>query len=84
MEEKKKRIQAKIENDALKVARQSLIKADEIAREERRRRVRERAKEMIEETKDQISVPLYEATKEQIDNADIDELIGEKVEYRNN
>lgn len=82
MEEKKRRLNAMIDSDASKVASKSIIRADLISREERQRRVRERAKQMVEEYKGELSKPLYEETNRQIDNANIDELLNEEENQR--
>lgn len=82
MEEKKRRLDAMIDNDASKVAQKSIIRADLINREERQRRVRERAKQMVEEYKGELSKPLYEETNRQIDNANIDKLLSEEQNQR--
>lgn len=69
MKEKQRKIEKKLDEDAQKLAAKSLIRADIVSRQERAKRVRERAKEMIEDYKGQISTPLYEETKKQIDQA---------------
>ena len=78
LEEKKKRINARIDDDASKVAAKSILKADQITREERARRVRERAKQMVDEYKNDLSKSVYEESKRQIDNTSEDELISEE------
>ena len=82
MEEKKKRINDQIEKDASRVAAKSIIKADEMSRMERVKKTKERAKEMLEEYKDDLSIPLYEESKKQIDNATSDEVLNEKTSRR--
>lgn len=82
MEEKKKRINDQIEKDASRVAAKSIIKADEMSRMERVKKTKERAKEMLEEYKDDLSIPLYEESKKQIDNATSDEVLNEKSSRR--
>ena len=77
LEEKKRRIEIKIEQDAQKVATKSIVKADEITRQERIKRIKARAKEMVEDYKGELSKPLYEETKKQIDQADVDEMLNE-------
>lgn len=77
--EKQKRIEAKIEQDAFKLARNSLVKADAISREERMRRVKERAKQIVDEAKKEISVPLYEETQKQIENADLEVMMNKNA-----
>lgn len=69
LDEKKKRIEQKIEQDAQRLATRSLLKADQINRQERIKKIKQRAKEMVEEYKDELSKPLYEETQKQIDNA---------------
>lgn len=75
MEEKKKRIEQQIEEEALRLTTNSIIKADEINREEKSRRVKARAKEMLENYKDELSVPLYQETQRQIEQADVEQAI---------
>ena len=82
MEEKKKRIEQKIEQDAAKVAAKSIIKADTITREERARKVKAKAKEMVEGYKDELSNPLYQEAKRQIDQANVDEIVKENTQKR--
>ena len=77
LEEKKRRIEIRIEQDAQKVATKSIVKADEITRQERIQRIKARAKEMVDEYKGELSKPLYEETKKQIDQADVDEMLNE-------
>lgn len=77
MEEKKKRIEAQIENDAAKIASKSIIKADIINREQRAQLVKQRAKEMVNEYKNDLSQPLYEETQRQIDQTNVDEALEE-------
>lgn len=82
MEEKKRRLEAMIDSDASKVATKSILRADQITREERQRRVKERAKQMVNEYKDELSRPLYEETNRQIDNANVDALLNEQENQR--
>lgn len=82
LEEKKKRIEQKIEQDAAKVAAKSIIKADTITREERARKVKAKAKEMVEGYKDELSKPLYQEAKRQIDQANVDEIVKENTQKR--
>ncbi len=79
LEERKERIEEQIENDAAKVASKSIIKADIANRE---KRVKARAQEMVDEYKGELSKPLYEETKNQIENANIDELISDDENKR--
>ena len=73
MEEKKARIEAEIEDQASKLAAKSIIKADEISREQRARMIRARAKEMVGEYKNELGKGLYEETQKQIDAGEIEE-----------
>lgn len=82
MEEKKRRLEAIIDSDASKVAAKSILRADQITKEERQRRVKERAKQMVNEYKDELSRPLYEEANRQIDNANVDELLNEQENQR--
>lgn len=68
MEEKKKRIEAQIENEATKMATKSIINADKKIREERikEQKVKQRALEILEENKDEMSNMLYDESKKQI------------------
>ena len=77
LEEKKQRIQQKIDQEAQKLATNSIVKADLITRQERIRRIRQRAKEMVDDYKDELSKPLYDETKKQIDQASENEIINE-------
>lgn len=79
-EEKKQRIERQIEQDAEKLASKSIIKADVEIRnkQERERRVKEKALEMVEEYKTDMSGNLYEETKKQINNADVEKLTQDK------
>lgn len=73
MEEKKKNIEAQVEKEATKLAANSIIKADQISREERAKRVKERANQMVDQYKNSLSKPLYEETKRQIEKAKVGE-----------
>lgn len=68
MEEKKKRIEKQIENEAEKMATQGIIEADKKIREKRMKehKIKQRALEIIEENKSEMSNMLYEETKKQI------------------
>ena len=68
MEEKKKRIEANIEAEATKMATKGILDADKKIREERSKeqKIRQRALEMIEENKSEMSKMLYEESKKQI------------------
>lgn len=82
MDERKKKIEQQIERNASRIAAQSIIKADKISREERVKRTKQRAKEMLEEYKDELSVPLYEESKKQIEQASPEELLNERPTRR--
>lgn len=82
LDEKKQRIERQIEEDAVKLASRSIIKADEITREERRKRVKERAMQMVGEYKKELSKDLYDEAEKQIKNADVDEVIANKPKRR--
>lgn len=71
IEERKKRIEEQIDDEASKVAANSILKADQINREEREKRIRQRAQEMIDEYKDEMTDELYNETRNQIANANI-------------
>ncbi len=73
LEEKKQRIDRKIEEDAAKLAAKSIIKADEITREERARKVKEKASEMVSEYKNDLSGRIYNEAKNQIEKANVEE-----------
>ena len=68
IEEKKKRIETQIEQEATKMATKGIVDADKKIREERSKeqKIRERALEMIEENKSNMSNTLYEESKRQI------------------
>ena len=75
LEEKKNRIEQQIDDEAQKLAANSIVKADLITRQERIRRIRQRAKEMVDDYKDELSKPLYEQTKQQIDKTSDSEIL---------
>lgn len=72
IEERKKRIEEQIDDEASKIAANSILKADQINREEREKRIKQRAQEMVDEYKDEMSDELYKETRNQIANANID------------
>ena len=72
-EEKKRRIEEQVEEDASRLAARSIIKADQKQREEIKRRTKERAMEMVDEYKNELSPQLYNETKKQVEEADLDE-----------
>ena len=84
MEEKKTRIERQIEEDAAKLASNSIMKADREETEKRikEQQIRQRALEMVEEYKDDMSKPLYEASKQNVQNANVEEAIQDKPKRR--
>lgn len=75
-EERKKKIEQQVEEQAATLASQSLMRADQELREEKARRarqVRERAQEMVNTYKEEMSAPLYAKTVNNINNARFDE-----------
>lgn len=83
-EEKKSRIDRQIEADAAKLASRSIIDADKEAMDKRRKeqQIKQKALEMVEEYKDDMSKPLYEAAKQKIQNANVEEVIQDKPKRR--
>ena len=81
-EEKKQIIEAQVEEKASRLAAKSILKADQINREEIQRRVKERAMQMVDEYKNELGNDLYQETKNQVANADIDEVLNEKPKRR--
>ena len=73
LEEKKRRIEERVEENASRLAAKSIIKADQVQREELKKRTKQRAMEMIEEYKDELSPQLYNETKKQVEQANLDE-----------
>ena len=84
LEEKKARINKQIEEDAAKLATKSIIDADKEAREKARidNEVKSRALEMVEEYKGDMSKQLYEATKQKINTANVQEALEDKPKRR--
>lgn len=82
LEEKKARINRQVEEEASRLAAKSLVKADEINKKEKEKRVKERALEMIDEYKGEISNQLYKETQKQIQNANLDEQNKEGTKRR--
>ena len=72
-EEKKRRIDEQVEENASRLAARSIIKADQKQREEIKKRTKERAMEMVDEYKNELSPQLYNETKKQVEEADLDE-----------
>ena len=84
MEEKKNRINRQIEADAAKLASKSIIDADKEEMQKRRKeeQIRQKALEMVEEYKDDMSKPLFEAVKQKVQNANVEEVIQDKPKRR--
>lgn len=84
MEEKKNRIDRQIEADAAKLASKSIIDADKEEMQKRRKeeQIKQKALEMVEEYKDDMSKPLYESAKQKIQNANVEEAIKDKPKRR--
>lgn len=84
MEEKKTRINRQIEADAAKLASKSIIDADKEEMQKRRKeeQIKQKALEMVEEYKDDMSKPLYESAKQKIQNANVEEAIKDKPKRR--
>ena len=82
MEEKKRKIEQQIDEDAQKLVAKSIIKADVISREERVKRIKEKAQKIADEYKGQISEPLYKETKKQIENASDAEILNDEGKRR--
>ena len=72
-EEKKRRIDEQVEENASRLAARSIIKADQKQREEIKKRTKERAMEMVDEYKNELSPQLYNETKKQVEEANLDE-----------
>lgn len=74
-EERKKKIEEQVEQNAATLASESLVKADEQLREEKKKRneeIKARATEMVNTYKDELSRPLYAKTIQNINNAEFD------------
>ena len=86
MEEKKKRIEANIEAEATKMATKGILDADKKIREERSKeqKIRQRALEMIEENKSEMSKMLYEESKKQIQGNNTEEKKSDKKVIKKN
>lgn len=84
MEEKKNRIDRQIEADAAKLASKSIIDADKEEMQKRRKeeQIKQKALEMVEEYKGDMSKPLYEAAKQKVQNANVEEAIQDKPKRR--
>ena len=83
-EEKKNRINRQIEEDAAKLASKSIIDADKEPMEKRRKenQIKQKALEMVEEYKDDMSKPLYESAKQKVKDANVEEAIQDKPKRR--
>ena len=84
MEEKKKRIEEQIDDEASKLAAKSIIKADEMNREQRENRIKQRAQEMIDDYKDEMTDELYKETKNQIASSKLEENSEESKQEQQN
>lgn len=73
LEEKKQRIESQIREEAANLAAKSIIKADEILRQERQKKVKEAAIEMVDEYKGELSNKMYQEAVNQVRNANLDE-----------
>ena len=73
LDEKKRRIEEQVEENASRLAARSIIKADQIQREEMKKRTKQRAMEMVEEYRDELSPQLYNETRKQVEQANLDE-----------
>ena len=84
MEEKKNRIDRQIEADAAKLASKSIIDADKEEMQKRRKeeQIKQKALEMVEEYKGDMSKPIYEAAKQKVQNANVEEAIQDKPKRR--
>lgn len=74
LETRKQELKKQIENEAMKLATNSITKADEQLREERRQKaieIRKKAESIMADYKDDLSKELYEKTIKQIREADI-------------
>lgn len=82
LQEKKDRINRQIEEDAARLASRSIIRADEMTREERQRKVKQRALEMIDDYKDELTNKMYEDAQNQIKNGETEEAVIDKPKRR--
>ena len=84
IEHKKNRINKQIQDDAAKLPANSIIKADrdEIEKRKKEQKIRQRALEMVEEYKEDMSKSLYEASKQNVQNANVEEAIKDKPKRR--
>lgn len=72
LEKKKRRIETQIEEEAVTLATSSILEADRIKMLEKNkaRKIKERAKELVNEYKDSMEEDLYEETINQIEKSD--------------
>lgn len=86
LEEKKQRIERQIKEEASNLAARSIIKADEVIRQERQKKVKEEAMKMVDEYKGELSNKMYQEAKRQVINANVEEAsVESKPEiYRKN
>lgn len=84
LEEKKSRIERQVEEEATKLASKSIVKADIENREKKakERRIKDRAAEIINEYKGDMSKELYDKTLEKIKDADLNDKNDEKPKRR--
>ena len=82
MKEKERKIEEKIDQDAQNLVAKSLIKADVISRQERVKRIKEKAQKIADEYQGQISKPLFDETKNQINKATDAEVLNEVPKAR--
>ncbi len=82
LQEKKNRIERQIEEDAARLASRSIIRADEITREERQKRVKQRALEMIDDYKDELTDQMYVDAQNQVKNVNVDEVLNDRPKKR--
>lgn len=74
LEKKKEKIEAEIEEQAIELATESIIKADKKRQMDaikKEQKIREKANELIEEYKDQMDEQIYNEAKKEIEKADL-------------
>lgn len=84
LEEKKARIERQIEENAVRLATKSIVDADKERAEKRRKeqQIKEKALDVLENYKEDMSKPLYEAAKQKVKNANVEEELQEKPKRR--
>ena len=84
LEEKKARIERQIEENAVRLATKSIVEADKERAEKRRKeqQIKEKALDVLENYKEDMSKPLYEAAKQKVKNANVEEELQEKPKRR--